>query len=95
MDVPNFICKLTYEEVDLIPKNWYVGKPSYEIARVQLFTDRLIMPFGKFMDAVSDRLDINMLDISLVTQYDFIVEIFKSKYNLPTDSEIRAYLGLV
>lgn len=49
--------QLTYEEaLALVETRWWEGKEPYEIVLVQLFTDRLIMPFGDFHKAVEDAL---------------------------------------
>jgi hypothetical protein len=82
---------LTQEEaLALFETRWWEGKEPYEIVLVQLFTDRLIMPFGDFHKAVEDALGRPVWTHEFA--YDGLKKEFLGERKAPTFDEIVGLL---
>lgn len=75
------------EAVKFAATQWWVGKTAAEILDVQLFEDRLVMPFELYHEAVEEVLGRPVQTIELadpfltVLQHEYITKMLKAPHD--------------
>lgn len=71
---------------------WWKGKTAHEIALVQLFVDRKIMPFGLFREALETVVGHPVADALLIQAYDGLALAVLQGRPRPTYEEVLAII---
>jgi hypothetical protein len=72
----------------LFASAWWEGMPSHQVARMQLFTRELCMPFGLFHRALEDALGRSVWIHELGLNLDGVIHEFLGESDAPTWEEI-------
>ena len=67
---------------------WWKGLPAWQIAKFQLFTTELCMPFSEFHRAVESALGRSVWTHEFGMNYDGLVQEFLGERDAPTMQEI-------
>lgn len=78
--------------LELAAAHWWVGKPHREIAKFQLFTTELCMPFDIFHEAIEKSLGRPVWTHELGLNYEAICKEFLGEQPAPSMDEI---IGLI
>lgn len=74
--------------IELANSNWWIGRDSKEIAKFQLFTEELAMPFDVFHEALEASLGRPIFTHELGLNLDGIMLEFMGEKDAPTFEEI-------
>jgi hypothetical protein len=74
--------------IELYDSGWWEGKSPEEICDVQLFTEELCMPFGKFHEAITKALGRPVYTHEFGLNYDGLVAEYLGDKPAPTMEQI-------